>query len=115
MFKTSKLDQILENKRFQLESKRKYLLEKTLHWLDSYGSEYGIDSAYVFGSVTQPYRFTDNSDIDVAVTTIKPESYFLVISLLMTELETDVDVIQLHRCHFAEKIQKEGILWTKAN
>ena len=80
MFDTSKLDRIMEDKRFQLELKRQFLLKKVLRWLDNNGLEYGIDRAYVFGSVTQPHRFTDNSDVDVAVETIKADSYFLVIN-----------------------------------
>ncbi len=44
--------------------------------------------AYLFGSVAKPYRF-------------HPES--------------DVDVVQLERVPFAERIKQEGIRWTKSN
>jgi predicted nucleotidyltransferase len=115
MFNTSKLDQIIGDRQTQLEIQRQNLLEKTLTWLTKNAHNHGIDQAYIFGSVTQQGKFAEESDVDIAVENIKPESFCLVISLLMTELEREVDVIQLHKCHFANKIKTTGILWKTIN
>jgi predicted nucleotidyltransferase len=113
MFKTELLDKAINEHQLALESKRKELLERTLTWLYNNADKYGIDGAYIFGSVTQKEKFTESSDIDIAVHNINPESYCVVISLLMTELERDVDIIKLDKCHFAKNIRDKGILWKK--
>lgn len=56
-FQTTYLDQVLANKRSQLEQERQNLLEKTIDWLDNYGSQYGIKQAYIFGSLTRKNQF----------------------------------------------------------
>ncbi|MFM6190665.1 MAG: nucleotidyltransferase family protein [Planktothrix sp.] len=112
-FNTAKLDEILSNKRFRLEKERQFLLNKTLEWLEEFGAKYGIEQAYIFGSVTESNRFHDQSDIDVAVEQINPEYFFSAISFLSEHLARDVDLIRLNQCHFANRIRQQGILWTK--
>ncbi len=111
-FSTSKLDQSLSDRRLKNEQNRQELLLKTQKWLDQYGKQYNIYCAYIFGSVTRPHRFNRQSDIDVAVETINPDDFFIVISLLSEYLERDVDLIQLKHCHFAERIRQTGLRWT---
>lgn len=113
MADTHRLDQILAEKRSQQEQERQFLLEKTRQWLNHNGTEYGIKTAYIFGSVTRPYRFRPQSDIDVAVEQINPDLFFQMISELYTKMGREVDVIELHKCHFSHKIREQGILWTK--
>jgi predicted nucleotidyltransferase len=112
-FNTAKLDEILANKRFRLEKERQFLLNKTLEWLDKFGTEYGIEQAYIFGSVTESNRFHDQSDIDVAVEQVNPEYFFSAISVLSEHLGRDVDIIRLNQCHFSDRIRQQGIPWTK--
>lgn len=112
-FNTAKLDKILLNKRFQREKERQLLLNKTLEWLEEFGAKYRIEQAYIFGSVTEPNRFHDQSDIDVAVEQINPKDFFSAIGLLSEHLARDVDIIQLNQCHFANRIRQQGIPWTK--
>jgi uncharacterized protein len=111
-FNTNKLDQILANRHLEAEKERQYLLNKTLNWLDTFGSQYGIQKAYIFGSLTQPQKFTHQSDIDIAVEQINPDDFFLVISLISEAMARDVDVIEINKCHFADRIRQTGILWT---
>lgn len=113
LFSTHKLDQIIADKRLQLELDRQNLLLKTQQWLEEFASEYGIHKAYIFGSVTRCYKFHPHSDIDVAVEDINPEKHCLAISLLSAYVERDVDLIKLNSCHFAHRIRQTGILWIK--
>lgn len=112
-FKTYLLDEIIRSKRDRLERERQTLLAQVKRWLDDYGGQYGIRSAYIFGSLTRPDRFTETSDVDIAVEQIDPEVFFTVISLLVTALGREVDLIKLDQCHFAHRIREAGILWTK--
>jgi predicted nucleotidyltransferase len=72
----------------------------------------GIDEVIVFGSLTKPERFTDSSDVDVALES-EPQgmTVFQLISLLSESLGRRVDVVLLGECRFAEKIRREGELW----
>ncbi|MFN9173750.1 MAG: nucleotidyltransferase family protein [Synechocystis sp.] len=115
MFDTSLLDQVLQQKHQQLEQERQNLIQKTNHWLDQWGQKYGITKAYLFGSVTQPSRFRSGSDVDLALETVAPEVIFAIIAELSTALEREVDVIELSKCHFAEKIRRSGMPWTPNN
>jgi predicted nucleotidyltransferase len=114
-FPTPELDKILKERDIQREQERQTLLAKTQHWLDENGVEYGIDRAYIFGSVTRPYKFHPGSDVDIAVENINPELHFNAISILAEYLGREVDIILLKNCHFAHRIREQGILWTAKN
>lgn len=114
-FSTTKLDQILADQVLQIEKERKSLLQKTLNWLDQFGLKYGIQKAYIFGSLTQSQRFNKQSDIDVAVEQINPDDYFSVISFIFEATGREVDVIEINKCHFADHIRQTGIVWTATN
>jgi predicted nucleotidyltransferase len=113
MFPTPKLDKILGDRRLKLEEKRQKTLSKIIKWLDANADTYNIKKAYIFGSVTKPHKFTESSDVDIAIEEINPESFFFLISLLMEVMERDVDLILLNKCHFAHRIREKGILWKK--
>ena len=115
MFKTEKLDQILGDRRLENEKERQALLQRVMQWLDDHALEYGIHSAYIFGSLSQPYRFHANSDIDLAVEQINATDLFAVIGFLSEAMGRDVDVVQLEKCHFGERIRQTGIQWTATN
>ncbi len=113
LFSTTKLDQIIGDRRLKLEQERQDLITKTQQWLDQFAPQYGIDKAYLFGSVTQPGKFHQNSDIDLAVEQINPDDYCTAISLLSAYLGREVDIIKLDNCHFSHRIRQSGVLWTK--
>ncbi len=112
-FSSEKLDKIISDRRLKLEEERKLILKKTQEWLDNNARDYGIKKAYIFGSVTYPNKFHQDSDVDLAVETINPEKHFLAISFLSTYLEREVDIIKLNHCHFGDRIREQGILWMK--
>lgn len=110
-FSTSLLDAHRAQRRARNEADRQRLLTAALTWLQAYGRKFGYDRGYLFGSITQPGRFTEYSDLDVAVETFKGEVSLGMSSYLMTDLDREVDLVPLDRCHFAAKIRQEGILW----
>lgn len=113
-FDTSVLDEALAEQRRQWEARRQARLAEVIRQLEVLGSAHGVTEAYVFGSLAQPGRFTDHSDIDIAVTMPK-DRFFDLAAELSRALHTDVDLIPLERCHFADKIRREGIRWTPSS
>ena len=114
-FSTSKLDQILGDRSLQNEKERQDLLQKVVEWLNKHGLQYGIQTAYIFGSLTQPQRFHQNSDIDIAVEQINADDFCAVIGFISEAMGRDVDVVELHKCHFGDRIRQTGIRWTATN
>jgi len=113
-FDTSVLDEALAERRRQWETLRQTRLAEVTRQLEVFGSAHGVTEAYVFGSLAQPGRFTDHSDIDIAIT-MPSEKFFELAAELSRALHTDVDLIPLERCHFADKIRREGIRWTPSS
>ena len=111
-FPTPLLDARLAREKEQNERERQQLLPLALAWLQSHGLDYGISCGYLFGSVTQPGRFTQSSDIDIAVDTWETGNIFGLMGYLSLYLNRDVDVIPLDQCHFADKIRRLGMSWS---
>jgi hypothetical protein len=111
-FDTSVLDAALAQRRAKNEQERQAILTRVLHLLDEVGPACSIQQAYVFGSLTKPNRFGLNSDVDIAVEQINPERFFEAMSKLSTYLGREVDLVELNKCHFADKIRREGVMWT---
>ena len=111
-FPTPLLDARLAREKEQNERERQQLLPLALAWLQVHGLDYGISRGYLFGSVTQPGRFTQSSDIDIAVDTWETGNIFGLMGYLSLYLNRDVDVIPLDQCHFADKIRRLGMSWS---
>lgn len=82
-------------------------------WLTVNGNKYDIEQAYIFGSLIRPVRFTQQSDVDLAVEAIAPENLFVAMTALAEAIGREVDLIELSKCSFAHRIRQEGIVWTK--
>ena len=113
-FDTHLLDAALLRRAKNLEYERQIMLARIATMLEQLGAQYGIDRAWIFGSVTRPNRFTQRSDVDIAVETLNPDDLFDAISAFSNYLARDVDLVVLNKCHFAHRIRTEGFLWTKA-
>lgn len=111
-FPTPLLDARLAREKEQNEAERLKLLPLVLEWLCTHGKTYGIPHGYVFGSVTEPGRFTQTSDIDVAVDTWETGNICGLMGYLSLHLNRDVDVVPLDQCHFADKIRHRGMSWS---
>ena len=113
VFDTSLLDEVRQRQRAQLEKERQTLLAAVLRLLDERGSDYGIQQAYIFGSLVMPGRFGPDSDVDIAVEQIEPARFFEAVGEFLATLGREIDLVELARCHFAQRIREKGVLWTK--
>ena len=110
-FSTPLLDKKLAQQRLQSEVERQHLLKEALIWLEQNAGQFAVESGYLFGSVTQPGKFSQNSDIDLAVESLQDGDPFGLASYLSLHLNREVDLVPLDQCHFAPKIRQIGILW----
>jgi predicted nucleotidyltransferase len=110
-FDSSLLDQAIAGPREQWETLRQTRLAEVIRQLGALAPAHEVKEAYIFGSLAQPSRFNDHSDIDVAVV-MPSDRFFDLAAELSRVLHTDIDLIPMERCHFAGKIRREGIRWT---
>ncbi len=111
-FPTPLLDARLAREKKQNEADRLQLLKSAMEWLCAHSATYGITRGYVFGSVTEPGRFTRRSDIDMAVDTWNTGNICGLMGDLSLHLNRDVDIVPLDQCHFADKIRRQGMPWS---
>lgn len=111
--KTYLLDEALIRRKKALEEERQVTVKLVKQWLEVNGRQYGIQQAYLFGSLIRPNRFQKTSDVDLAVESINPEQMFMAMTALAEAVGREVDLIELSKCPFAHRIRQEGILWTK--
>lgn len=112
-FDTYLLDQALARSRAVREEERQATLASVLRLLGELGPQYNIRRAYVFGSVCRPGCFTPDSDVDIAIEPLDPESFFAAMSAFALALGREVDLVELDQCHFAHRVREEGIEWTE--
>jgi uncharacterized protein len=97
------------------EDNRRRLLAELVAWLDTYAAEYGVDTVWIFGSLTRPGHFDAHSDIDIALGADPQLRQFRITAELSQTFDRDVDVILLDECPFAVWIVKEGIPWIQSS
>lgn len=112
-FSTAILDEALEDKRRQREEERLKLLDRIGEALGKLSSEISFKEAYVFGSVTKPYRFLKDSDIDIAFVGLRDEDFFKAMAFLARMLCREVDVLTLEGHRMEGRVKEEGIPWKK--
>jgi len=110
---TDRLKLALSRRRERNEASRLAVLNQVKDWLASKGKDYGIHQAYIFGSVVRPYHFTEQSDVDVAVDSVLSEYFFDAMAGLSEAIGREVDLVDLSKCHFAERIRQRGLLWRR--
>lgn len=69
-----------------------------------------FEKAYLFGTITKPYKFSEESDTDIAFIGLRDEDFFSALAYLSRSLERNVDILQLEKHRLKKKIIKEGIL-----
>lgn len=109
------IEKIYKEKDRKREELRKSTLSRLSSVLESLAGVVRFDKAYMFGSIVKPHSFNVDSDLDVAFEGLEKEKFFQVVAYLSREMERDVDVVELERCRFREKIEKEGLLWTSGS
>jgi predicted nucleotidyltransferase len=70
-------------------------------------------SVVLFGSLVKPDKFSEISDVDLAIEN-EPAgmTIYQLMSLLEERLGRRVDVVLLSECRFRERILREGEVWT---
>jgi len=70
----------------------------------------GGKEIYIFGSIAAG-RYTDDSDLDIAIGGLEKNKFFEVYGELLIKLSRPVDIVGLdYRTDFAEQIKKDGNL-----
>lgn len=105
---------LLEQMQIDRCARREQLRHKTREQLVSALRELlPSEKVIVFGSLTKTGRFTENSDVDIALES-EPHgmTVYQLASQLAERLGRPADVILLFECRFAAKIRREGEIWT---
>jgi predicted nucleotidyltransferase len=89
------LDKILAQKRKEQEEKRQQTIAKVKQAVAELAKSCSFQAAYIFGSLTKPSKFNDQSDIDIAFTGLSDADFFSTIAYLSDKLQRDTDIIQL--------------------
>ena len=111
-YDTSVLDRAIAERRAEWEARRKTTLERVMAALDAVAPQFGVEEAYVFGSLAKAGRYHEKSDIDVAVCWPGQGSFFDLAAEVSRRLGQDIDILPLDKIPFADKIRREGIKWT---
>lgn len=113
-FDTSVLDKALAARAAGWERQRQSTLSRLEELLELAAERFGLRRAVIFGSIIAPGRFTDQSDVDVAVIDLPSEAFFPLAAFLSVGLEREVDLVWLDDLHFADVIRRDGRLWTRS-
>ena len=113
IFQTTLLDEVIEKNRSRQEEVRLLVIEKILAAIDKLSEEIALKEAYLFGSVTKPFGFSEGSDIDIGFIELDDGHFFKVMSHISEAAGRDVDIVQLEDHRLAAKIKKGGIRWRR--
>lgn len=103
------LEQIIAQKQQERERERVELLSLTISVLKSVIPQFAVTAAYVTGSLLIPGRFHSHSDIDIAVKGLTDQNYFTFMAKVQEFLPRQVEIIELEKCSFAQKIIDTGL------
>lgn len=88
------------------EQARKALLPIVKESIDKIFSDTDVE-VFLVGSITQPYQFSSNSDVDIVLKNFNGDR-FDVWSKLEREINRDIEVILFEHCHFQDHVTKYG-------
>jgi predicted nucleotidyltransferase len=106
MFRTHFLDDAIRKRKQRLEQERKTHLQEVIRTLTLEGPRLGLREAYVVGSVTQEDAWTEDSDVDVAMSGGDPLE---VMKIVEQSVGRAVDVIDLDGHPVPEMFRRRGI------
>lgn len=70
------------------------------------------EKVILFGSVTRPHAFHENSDVDIAFVEEPKHSRYGLQAKIEEIIHHPVDLIVLSECRFRDKVEREGEAWT---
>ena len=103
--------QSAEEEEKEREKIRREVLREIDEALEILAMRYSWNDLYLFGSIIRTGRFTQSSDIDIAVRGLKKLDYFAFVGDISAILNRSVDVINLEDCHFSDSIVSGGVRW----
>jgi len=103
----------LKEKRLARNRQRLQAVEKVWNAVEGLSHSYHWDDLYIFGSIANPERFSDGSDIDVGIGGLDKFLHYRFIAELSNLIKRNVDVVRLEDCSFADAIRTRGIRWKK--
>jgi len=112
-FSTHLLDKVIASSRQRREQERLEKLSAVFAALEKLAAETPFQEAYIFGSLTKPYQFSSNSDIDIGFIGLREEDFLPAMAFLSMELGVEVDIVQLEGHRLREKVITEGVGWKK--
>ena len=107
------LERYLKKIEQKKEKQRLEVLQNVLEALGKLSKELSFKKAYIFGSILKKKRFYYDSDIDIAVAGLADKDFFLFMSRLGDAVGRNVDIVQLEKHRFKNKITKDGLLWRR--
>ncbi len=105
------LEKAVDAGRRRREAARLRMLERVEDALEQLAPAFGVSEAYLFGSIVRPGRFTDQSDVDLAIEDLGAD-YWSFLGRLSELVGREVDLVELAKCRFAARIRREGRRWT---
>ena len=84
------------------------IFKKYLEKIVNIGKEFGVKKVFLFGSCVED--ISSCSDIDIAVSGIKPRDFFKFYGKVSMEVKDEVDILDLDdvREHFYKRILSKG-------
>lgn len=107
------LDKVIEQKKLQRERDRLTIIRRTFLVLDEMSDIIFFKDAFLFGTIIKPFRFFNESDVDIGFNGLSDKDYFKAMAYLSNCLNREVDIIQLERHRLSDKIVKEGMRWMR--
>lgn len=108
-FATHLWERALERRRARREQLRREFLHAVGNALAELSHQIAFTEASIFGSLTRPESFSEESDIDIAFVGLRDEDFFRALAFLSRRLARDVDIVQLERHPRKAQILQEGI------
>ena len=111
IFSTRLYEELEKQRKADKEALRLKVLEKSKLEIKKYFSDKEIKSVYITGSILIPGKFTQRSDIDIAVEGIDADEFFSLYGDLMFALPKPIDLIDIKKDEpFSSMILKEAVL-----
>ncbi len=108
MFDTSTLDKAVRERRQRLAAEQAELLDRVRRTLLELREPFGIEAAYIVGSLRSPDWWRESSDVDVAVGGCSP-IVLEIVKALEEATGRAVDVIDLDRHPSSQSFVRSGL------
>lgn len=96
-----------EEKQKANEQTRQDFLTKVISILKEEFKSSNVE-VFLVGSITRPFSFTPNSDVDIVLKNFH-EDRFDIWTKLERKMERQVEIILFEKCHFQEFVLSQGL------